>query len=486
MASIDRPLSIREISSRAVDFPFSNRIPFEHWLRIAKLLIREATLCEQDGNISMAYMYLIRHGELVLQKLPQHPDFRKPEHRHDLALAHQAVRENIDNLDQWKVLITQNYENYRRALERRQQEQARRDSRTPSKSNGRRIEQPEDTGYDFSIDLAPSPESSKRSSSDDDIRPDLSKKSKTESDRLSSNQKTHHLQDLGKLLYAKHQAQTRGSQSARKASIPYSPAYHYPAVPKKAEPNDFKPSLVRGKSNAVSSEGLPLVPPKEPDHSAPARPPKISLPPMAPKPEELAKYTIKAKASTEGGAPLRPVLLPPDLRTTFLNLAQRNTRRDLETCGILCGTIVSNALFISHLVIPDQTSTSDTCDTTADGDRTLFEYCDGNNLLVCGWIHTHPSQSCFLSSRDLHTSSGYQVMMPEAIAIVCAPQHKPDWGIFRLTDPYGLPNILNCTKPGLFHLHDEKDLYTSAFKPGHVIEAPGWKFELVDLRHDRH
>ena len=73
-------------------------------------------------------------------------------------------------------------------------------------------------------------------------------------------------------------------------------------------------------------------------------------------------------------------------------------------------------------------------------------------------------------------------MLPEAIAIVCAPRHNPDWGIFRLTAPPGLDAILNCRKPGLFHPHTESDLYTDALRPGHVVEGPGLKFEVVDLR----
>ena len=46
------------------------------------------------------------------------------------------------------------------------------------------------------------------------------------------------------------------------------------------------------------------------------------------------------------------------------------------------------------------------------------------DVITLGWIHTHPSQSAFLSSVDLHTHFGYQSMMPEAIAIVYAPTHK--------------------------------------------------------------
>ena len=101
---------------------------------------------------------------------------------------------------------------------------------------------------------------------------------------------------------------------------------------------------------------------------------------------------------------------------------------------------------------------------------------------MLGWIHTHPTQTCFMSSRDLHTHSGYQVMLPESIAIVCAPSKEPEWGVFRLTDPPGLKTVLNCTQGGLFHPHDQENIYTGALRPGHVVEVNGLEFETVDLR----
>ena len=39
-------------------------------------------------------------------------------------------------------------------------------------------------------------------------------------------------------------------------------------------------------------------------------------------------------------------------------------------------------------------------------------------------LQTHPTQTAFLSSVDLHTHCSYQLMMPEALAIVCAPRYQ--------------------------------------------------------------
>lgn len=171
----------------------------------------------------------------------------------------------------------------------------------------------------------------------------------------------------------------------------------------------------------------PPRPVKDPIRSEYATPPPSALSPVAPQRppkmssenEKKERYTFRPAAYLEDGSPIRPIFLPAKLRNEFLRVAAPNTRRNLEMCGILCGTAVNNALFISCLVIPQQTCTDSTCDT--DNEMDVLEYCMKEELQCFGWIHTHPTQSCFLSSRDLHTQSGYQAMMPESIAIVCAP-----------------------------------------------------------------
>ncbi|KAK4143392.1 uncharacterized protein C8A04DRAFT_28815 [Dichotomopilus funicola] len=215
-----------------------------------------------------------------------------------------------------------------------------------------------------------------------------------------------------------------------------------------------------------------------PDEEAPIVPAKTPAESSA---ESDRRVTFRPAAYLENGDPVRPVFLPSTLRERFLQLAAPNTRRGLEMCGTLCGTAVNNALFISHLVIPEQTCTSDTCET--ENESSMLEYCITNDLQVIGWIHTHPTQTCFMSSRDLHTQAGYQVMMPESIAIVCAPKSEPSWGIFRLTNPPGLPHLLSCQRSETFHPHSVDNLYVDAGHPqGHVYESRSLEFEVCDLR----
>ena len=45
----------------------------------------------------------------------------------------------------------------------------------------------------------------------------------------------------------------------------------------------------------------------------------------------------------------------------------------------------NNMFCITHLLIPKQTSTSDSCSTLSEEE--LFEFQDSHNLITLGWIH---------------------------------------------------------------------------------------------------
>jgi len=99
-------------------------------------------------------------------------------------------------------------------------------------------------------------------------------------------------------------------------------------------------------------------------------------------------------------------------------------------------------------------------------------------LLTLGWIHTHPTQSLFMSSVDLHTHFPQQQLLPEAVAVVLAPRFDPNFGVFALT-PSGLSVLAACGRTG-FHPHSEPQLYGN---PTHLeIRWGRPQFQLVDLR----
>ena len=502
----------------------------------------QADIYEHEGNDQQTYLLLFRHAQLVIRNLSTHPDAKQSKNRLALAQANKEVEHGLLKLEVLKPRINKRYERYEQLLRDRDARKASANAREASRSrehkaashqqaeNTRPISDPAvatDTetlaagdNRDLAVQLAHKEirrrATARKATRKAGISEEVEQERRTaglwgnweeaftkDCNNIDQDTLSKQMQNVRLQVNASTSAENRNG-SSRPSFESQKSSYHYPVVPEHRDSGAWKPLPQPSSSHNDYSLrstpeplGAPELPPKA--HGTrnqdvpPVRPEKEALPvsrtsfnpDLTPAPQQDLKpstFTFKPSAYLENGTPLRTIFLPPELRHRFLSIALPNTRANLETCGILCGTLVSNALFISKLVIPDQESTSDTCETINESE--LFDYVDGEDLMVLGWIHTHPTQTCFMSSRDLHTHGGYQVMMPESIAIVCAPS-KGDWGVFRLTDPPGMKTVLNCTQTGLFHPHAESNIYTDALRPGHVYEAKGLEFDVVDLRPHR-
>uniref|UniRef100_A0A1A9WN38 MPN domain-containing protein n=1 Tax=Glossina brevipalpis TaxID=37001 RepID=A0A1A9WN38_9MUSC len=233
-------------------------------------------------------------------------------------------------------------------------------------------------------------------------------------------------------------------------------------------PNDFPTG---GKRPNLSDRGLLLS--NETDYRDENN--KRSNIPSKPSFDRSQKPQYDRSDSLLAGS-LRTILIPQDTMDVFLHLAQRNTDKNIETCGILAGRLSQNHLYITHVIIPKQHGNADSCTTMSEEE--IFDVQDQKNLITLGWIHTHPSQTAFLSSVDLHTHCSYQLMMPEAIAIVCAPKYQTN-GFYILTPAYGLNYIAECRDTG-FHPHpNDPPLYMDA---QHIQMDQNQKVQVVDLR----
>ncbi|KAH9974434.1 hypothetical protein BGW80DRAFT_1304054 [Lactifluus volemus] len=199
----------------------------------------------------------------------------------------------------------------------------------------------------------------------------------------------------------------------------------------------------------------PLPKKSQPVHASYATGPSIRRPPLPPK--ELV-----------APAPGRVDPIARELKTVIF---------PRETCGLLLGKDYGRRFVVTTLLIPKQHSTSDTC--AMDEEELVMQFTEERSLITLGWVSCHPT-SCFMSSVDLHTHSGFQRMLPESFAVVCAPNSTPNYGIFRLTDPPGLKTILDCVLTDAFHPHPELPIYTDADK-GHV-QMKDLPLEIVDLR----
>lgn len=162
---------------------------------------------------------------------------------------------------------------------------------------------------------------------------------------------------------------------------------------------------------------------------------------------------------------------------------------------------------ISTLIVPKQEGTSDTVQALAEEE--IFDVQDKRGLYPMGWIHTHPTQTCFLSSIDVHTQCGYQArqilpssdripvfgsehlrgcsmvqtMLEEAIAIVMAPSDRTKrCGIFRLSTPGGLKLVQKCQLRG-FHAHPSTETGQPVYELcGHVFLNERLQHDVIDLR----
>ncbi|KAI0194463.1 Mov34/MPN/PAD-1 family protein [Xylaria flabelliformis] len=526
-----RPLSVKEISARAEDFEWNVNIPFKHWLRTSQLIQQQADMYLREYNFPQAYLLYLRYSTLVVDLLKTHPEAKTPEAKKALQNKFLTIDVVFKRLEMIKPILEQQYEDWTESQAKKKKKPnhdrqsstevsselsayQQHASKDPALSNASRLL---DAGehQDFAVELAQ--REIQRRDADRRATQKNGETRREQQQRRTAGIWDTWTQDIAdkqaedEEVFRKQMESTRRTldqdtdsppsdlkhATDRPLKPPSMPSYSYPKIARSV-PIDYIPQPLRSDENTPSQPTLPpkqevvdhspLAPkrpaktpyPREFPHELPSRPPKLhdSVPEPQKKQQGVA---FKPAAYLENGEPIRPVFLPGQLRRRFLEIASENTKRGLEMCGILCGTAVNNALFIRCLLIPEQKCTSDTCET--ENEATILDYCIEEDLLMLGWIHTHPTQTCFMSSRDLHTQSGYQVMLPESIAIVCAPKFEPSYGIFRLTNPPGLPHILGCTQSSTFHAHSVDNLYTGAeHPPGHVYEHNNLDFYVQDIR----
>lgn len=439
----------------------------------------QAGFALEENDYRKAYLMLWRHSMLVLQHLGKHPDANLPVNK---ALA-KPLRERQKNevfrkLEQLKPIIDDEYNEWERmSASQKKGDVDQRDTAPPS-YNSFAARDPTLHGSAKVLDAGDNQDLAVTLAQRDYHRRDAARRGirqagvseEEELDRRkagtwetwdadsrpprededfqqqmeATRRRLDHGADDGDADYSYHQRPTHSPSSPAR---PSTHAFHYPSVSRSQPvewdaasrqpqrpmlpPPSKPPKEYLDRERRLEPPSRPVkeplqsykrLPTPEPTALAPLRPPKEAPSAAPPKPKE-ERIAFRPVAYLENGDPIRSVFVPSRLRRDFLSVAAENTRQGLEMCGILCGRPVNNALFVTCLLIPEQKCTSDTCETENEG--SMLDYCISEDLLILGWIHTHPTQSCFLSSRDMHTQAGYQVMMPESIAIVCAPRFEP-------------------------------------------------------------
>lgn len=450
---------------------------------------QQANLYEHQSDFQTAYFFLYRYARLILEYLPKHPDSKDSQYRQAWSDARRTVQKALAKLEDLRPRINEKYDRNLQALRKRSQERRAQELKP---------------GHDAS-------DSSQREDVPSDIHPEEHRRRAVHAANLASrrSRKAAQLQDISQraddggdadqdsvtaMIAARtelmHPA-TRDGASSTTTPPTTSATYNYPTVPHKTQSPTPPPTANQRHFPPTIPSKTPLAP------GTTTTPPPLPLKTRTP-PQALPPFPTPSH--TESNTPLRTLFLPTTLPSTFLSLALKSTAANLETCALLLGTLSQNALFLTHLLLPPQSATSDSCEMTDEAALqsgiARLEEAEARDLLVLGWIHTHPRQRCFLSSRDLHTHVWYQASLPESVAAVCAPSHaggpdavgtnvpRRDYNVFRLTDPPGLGYIRDCRREGTFHPHEREGIYTDAlgWPGGHVLEQEGLEFGVVDLR----
>ncbi|NXG78894.1 STABP protein, partial [Baryphthengus martii] len=396
-------------------------IPPRRYYRSGVEILRMATVYSEEGNIEHAFILYNKYITLFIEKLPQHRDYKAaviPEKRETVKKLKEVAFPRAEELK--KELLKRYAKDYAKYKEQKVSER-RLEACAPQKT------------------LSPKGRN----------RVALMKQQQAEQEQFHAFEEMIRRQELEKERLRIVQEFGKPEPSPESLDGPLIPGVEKP-------PTDLIPKV------PVS----PVLP------ASPAVGPVSSKPPVVDR-----SLKPSALGSTENSASvdvLRQVIVPRELCQKFLQLADANTIRGVETCGILCGKLMRNEFTITHVIVPKQHGGPDYCNT--ENEEELFVIQDQHGLVTLGWIHTHPTQTAFLSSVDLHTHCSYQMMLPESIAIVCSPKYQ-ETGFFKLTE-HGLQEISSCRQKG-FHPHSKDPPLFTTCNHVSVVERD---VVLLDLR----
>ncbi|XP_057819432.1 AMSH-like ubiquitin thioesterase 1 isoform X2 [Cryptomeria japonica] len=489
-----------------------NRIPIRYYYRIASNLINQARVYREENNIVDLYTILIRFSSLVSETIPQHQDYPT------YAAKEKRLQEIVDELEALKPTV----------------------QRQVGELNKRDASQNNSQGYDNEYNISandkcgswelPNPKSQvypryhneKDCGSTGNIcMPQNAWGDDNKSWRLSSNQMEVQMNKLyihvpkpreetlsrhSFLRSSCHQGKWEPSDSDKWVEYPCNFDLSLREIPRfdqlggsTLSPGNygnvnFGVNLAQESGShslsAVHSSGANTYVHAVRQFPSPVLSIVQSFPPGHNPDAHVSSFTVvdprvgsveSVQDDLSQSTSPQHVHISPEMMEVFLELAKSNTEKDLETCGILAGSLKQRTFYVTTLIIPKQESTSNSCYTM--NEEEIYAVQDERSLFPLGWIHTHPTQTCFMSSVDLHTQYSYQIMLPEAIAIVMSPTDSSrKYGIFRLSDPGGITILKQCQQRG-FHLHegpaDGSPLYDHC---SNVLINPKLKFDVVDIR----
>ncbi|XP_061672848.1 STAM-binding protein-like A isoform X2 [Syngnathoides biaculeatus] len=364
---------VRILTKKGSSVDISDEVPPRRYFRSGVEMIRMANIYAEEGNIERAFVLYNKYITLFIEKLPKHRDYKTAN-----------IPEKKENLKKLKDVAFPQAEILKKALLKRfEQDYAQYCVKKKAEEEAQALQQ-----------------SHQRALNAERERVAEMQRRQQEQEQFSAFEEMIRRQDL----------ERERQRVLLEFAEPSAPSPDTPLIPGIQGPPVISPT-----------------PPHSPRDSSENHPPSSLAPPSFDRSLKPGSLVSPGNNDLTVDA-LRQLLVPLELCRSFLRLAEANTSRAVETCGILCGKL------------------------------------------------THPTQTAFLSSVDLHTHCSYQMMLPEAIAIVCSPKFN-EIGYFRLTDR-GTNEISSCKQKG-FHPHSkDPPLFTHA---SHVTISND-AVSVIDLR----
>uniref|UniRef100_A0A8C9YXA4 STAM binding protein b n=1 Tax=Sander lucioperca TaxID=283035 RepID=A0A8C9YXA4_SANLU len=405
---------VRALTKKGSSVEVNDDVPPRRYFRSGMEMIRMAHIYAEEGNIERAFVIYNKYITLFIERLPKHREYKTAN-----------IPEKKDTLKKLKDVAFPQAEILKKALlQRFEQEYAQHLVKKKAEEEALAREQSKQRALD------------------------------AERERVAKMQQRQREQEqfsAFEVMIRRQELEKERQRVLLEFATPATPSPDMPLLPGIQGPPQISPTPPQSPGGLTPAPSLPTV--------------DRSLKPG---------FLVSPGNNNTMVDALRQLAVPAELCRSFLRLAEANTSRAVETCGILCGKLTRNAFTVTHVIVPKQSGGPDYCDT--ENEEELFLIQDQYDLITLGWIHTHPTQTAFLSSVDLHTHCSYQMMLPEAIAIVCSPKFN-EIGYFKLTDR-GTDEISTCKQKG-FHPHSkEPPLFTHA---GHV-NITNDTVTMMDLR----
>ncbi|XP_067251611.1 STAM binding protein b isoform X3 [Chanodichthys erythropterus] len=321
---------VRALTKKGSTVDMNEAVPVRRYFRSGMEMIRMAHVYGEEGNTEHAFVLYNKYITLFIEKLPKHPEYKLSN-----------IPEKKETLRKLKETAFPQAELLKKHLLRRYERE-----------------------YAEYIN--------KKRAEAQALERELSRQRELEAERQRvADMQRRQLEQEQFSMFEEMIRQKDRQQRVHEFNSPASPQHDTLLIPGIQGP----PLPYLESPTPPQSPHYPSANNSTPSAPSPAAPPTFD---RSLKPGHLSTNTTMVDG-------LRHIAVPAELCGKFLRIANNNTIRAVETCGILCGRLNRNAFTVTHVIVPKQCGGPDYCDT--ENEEELFLVQDQHNLITLGWIH---------------------------------------------------------------------------------------------------